>query len=109
MRGNDLYKALDSPVRREIIELLKWSALSAGDIAAHFHISAPSISRHLDVLKQAGIVAVERRGTTLIYSLNLTVMQEAALMIWGLLGVGGGKAEEHASTATKEGGELHVT
>lgn len=109
MRGNDLYKALDSPVRREIIELLKWSALSAGDIAAHFHISAPSVSRHLDVLKQAGIVAVERRGTTLIYSLNLTVMQEAALAIGRLLSVGGSKIEEYDSAAAREGGGLNVT
>lgn len=82
-----LFYALDNPIRREIIEMLKWKSMSAGEIASHFDISAPSVSRHLDVLKKADIIVAERRGTTLIYSLNLSVLQESLIEIIKLLRV----------------------
>lgn len=82
-----LFYALDNPVRREIIEMLKWNSMSAGEIASHFDISAPSVSRHLDVLKKADIIVAERRGTTLMYSLNLSVLQESLIEIIKLLHV----------------------
>lgn len=50
--------------------------MNAGEIAEHFNISQPSISRHLDVLKRAEIVTSERKANQIIYSLNLSVMQE---------------------------------
>ena len=50
--GDGFYQALAHPIRREIIRLLKWSDLSAGEIANNFNISKPSISRHLEVLKK---------------------------------------------------------
>lgn len=59
---DDFFQALASPYRREIIKLLKWKNLSAGEIADHFDISQPSISRHLDILKQAEIVTAERNA-----------------------------------------------
>ena len=58
-----LFQALASPYRREIIRLLKWKTLSAGEIADQFDISQPSVSRHLDILKRAGIVTAERAPT----------------------------------------------
>ena len=73
---DNFFQALASPYRREIIKLLKWKNLSAGEIANHFDISQPSISRHLDILKQAEIVTAERRANQIIYSLNLSVMDE---------------------------------
>lgn len=74
---NDLFfQALSNPYRREIIRLLKWKNMNAGEIAEHFQIAQPSVSRHLDVLKKAEIITVERRGTQLIYSLNLSAVQE---------------------------------
>lgn len=73
---DNFFQALASPYRREIIKLLKWKNLSAGEIADHFDISQPSISRHLDILKQAEIVTAERRANQIIYSLNLSVMDE---------------------------------
>lgn len=73
---NDFFQALASPYRREIIKLLKWKNLSAGEISDHFDISQPSISRHLDILKQAEIVTAERKANQIIYSLNLSVMEE---------------------------------
>lgn len=83
--NDDFFQALSSPYRREIIRLLKWKNMSAGEIADHFDISQPSISRHLDVLKRAEIVTAERKANQIIYSLNLSAVQEMMVEITGLL------------------------
>ena len=100
-----LFYALDNPIRREIIEMLKWNSMSAGEIASHFAISAPSISRHLDVLKKADIIVAERRGTTLLYSLNLSVLQESLMEIIKLLRV---DEKEEKTRPQESGGESCV-
>lgn len=92
--NDDFFQALANPYRREIIRLLKWKNLSAGEIADHFDISQPSISRHLDILKRAGIVTAERRTNQMIYALNLSVMQEMMVELAGLLDIKGGIAYE---------------
>ena len=74
--NDEFFQALSNPYRREIIKLLRWKNLSAGEIVAQFDIAQPTISRHLDVLKKAEIVTSERRGNQIIYSLNLSAMQE---------------------------------
>lgn len=74
--NDDFFQALSNPCRREIIKLLRWKNLSAGEIAGHFDIAQPSVSRHLDVLKKAELVTTERRGNQIIYSLNLSAIQE---------------------------------
>ncbi|MEH0156730.1 autorepressor SdpR family transcription factor [Limibacter armeniacum] len=79
----DLFRALNDETRREILELLKEQDMTAGEIANHFHISKPSISHHLSLLKQAGLVVNYRNGQFIHYSLNMTVLDE--LMSW-LLG-----------------------
>lgn len=81
---NDYFGALSNAYRREIIKLLKWNNLSAGEIADHFGISQPAISRHLDVLRKSGMVTVESRGTQKIYSLNLTVINEFLMEVMDL-------------------------
>ena len=73
---NALFKALNDTTRREILELLKKGDLSAGEIADQFNISKPSISHHLDLLKQAGLVESVKQGQYIYYSLNTTVMDE---------------------------------
>ena len=73
---NTIFKALNDPTRREILELLQAGDLPAGAIAEHFHISSPTISHHLDILRQAGLVETERSGQFIYYSLNTTVMDE---------------------------------
>ena len=73
---NNLFKALNDPTRREILELLKTKDLTAGEIADQFNISKPSISHHLDLLKQAGLVVSVKEGQFIIYSINTTVMDE---------------------------------
>jgi len=81
---NILFKALNDSTRREILELLKANDLTAGGIAAHFHISKPSISHHLDLLKQAGLVVSIKEGQFVFYSLNTTVMDEMVKWILSL-------------------------
>ena len=71
---DDFFQALASPYRREIIRLLKWRTLSAGEIAGHFDIAQPSVSRHLEVLKNAGIITSRRQANQVIYSLNLSMV-----------------------------------
>ena len=83
--NDEFYQASANPYRREIIKMLKWKNLSAGEIAEHFDISQPSISRHLDVLKRAEIVTTERKANQMIYSLNLSVMDEMYIQLSDLL------------------------
>lgn len=71
-----LFKALNDQTRRDILELLKERDMTAGDIADHFNISKPSISHHLDILKQAKLVTAEKQGQFINYSLNTTVVGE---------------------------------
>ena len=76
-----MLQALADPTRRKIIELLKRKDMSAGDIAKNFAISLPSLSHHLNVLKQADLVTFQRQGQELIYSLNLSVFEEVAELV----------------------------
>lgn len=73
---NILFKALNDATRREILEMLKEKDLTAGEIADHFHITKPSISHHLDLLKQAGLVEAVKQGQFIYYSLNTSVVDE---------------------------------
>ena len=73
---NAIFKALNDVTRREILELLKEKDLTAGDIAASFDISKPSISHHLDILKRAALIASEKKGQFVIYSKNTTIMED---------------------------------
>ena len=79
-------KALADPVRRDILNLLKKGRLSAGEIAEHFDITAAAISRHLSVLKDAGLIFDAREGKFIFYELNTSVLEEVLLWIAGLKG-----------------------
>ena len=81
---NDVFKALADPTRRRILELLREADLPAGQIASAFNISKPSISHHLNLLKQARLVIAERDGQNIIYSINTTVFQEVLSWIYDL-------------------------
>lgn len=70
------FKALADPTRRRILELLETDDLTAGELAAPFDISKPTLSHHLATLKAAGLVTDERHGQNIVYSLNTTVMQD---------------------------------
>lgn len=77
---NNVFKALNDPTRREILELLREKDMTAGEIVNMFNISGPSISHHLDLLKQAKLVIAEKNGQFISYSLNTTVVDE--IMKW---------------------------
>ncbi|MEC7262674.1 MAG: autorepressor SdpR family transcription factor [Bacteroidota bacterium] len=77
---NSLFKALNDETRRQIIELLKEKDMNAGEIAERFHISKPSISHHLDILRQADLVTSEKKGQFVEYSLNTTILED--LLNW---------------------------
>jgi len=74
--NDEFFQALSNPYRREIIRMLRWKNMNVGDIVEQLNIAQPTVSRHLDVLRKAEIVTSERRGTQIIYSLNLSAMQE---------------------------------
>jgi len=77
---NSIFKALNDATRREILELLRERDMTAGEIAERFNMSWPSISHHLDILKQAKLVSSEKEGQYIYYSLNTTVVDE--IMKW---------------------------
>lgn len=76
-----VFKALADPTRRAILKRLQEGSETAGDLAAEFPISKPSLSHHFNILKAAGLVRTERRGQHIVYSLNATVLQEAMAML----------------------------
>ena len=71
-------QALSDPTRRRILGMLKKKSLAAGEIGKNFDITLPSLSHHLNILKQADLVSRERKGQEIIYSLNLSVFEEVA-------------------------------
>lgn len=82
----DTLQALADPTRREILNLLKQSRMSAGEISNHFSISGAAVSRHLSVLKEADLIRDEWEGKYIYYELNATVLEEILLWISELKG-----------------------
>ena len=70
------FRALSDKTRREILKLINKKDMSAGEIAEHFDISKPSISKHLDILREAELISSEKKGQFVIYSINTSVIQE---------------------------------
>ena len=94
---NTLFKALNDGTRRTILDMLKEKDLTAGDIADAFDISKPSISHHLDLLKQAGLITSTREGQFIRYSLDTTVLDEALQWLLGLADQNkNGKTDDHS-------------
>ncbi len=86
---NTTFQALSDPTRREILRMLREKDLTAGEIADHFHISRPSISHHLSILKNANLVLDERKGQFIYYSLNTSVLEEVMGWFAGFIDKGG--------------------
>ena len=74
---NAVFEALSHPVRRKILALLRQGPMSAGELSEHFDIAKPTLSVHFAKLRDAGLVSVERRGTSLIHHLNMSILEEA--------------------------------
>ena len=82
---NEVFRALSDPTRREILQLLKRGDLSAGELAERFPLAKSTLSGHFNVLRHAGLIVAERRGTTILYSLNLSAFEEAMTAVLALL------------------------
>ena len=93
---NNLFKALSHPVRRRIIEMLRQGPMASGDIAAAFDMSWPTITGHLNALKEAGLVSAERDGQTIRYRLEISAIEEAMAFLMDIAGTG-----QPATVATK--------
>lgn len=90
----DTMRALADPTRREILNMLKDGAMSAGEISDRFSISFAAVSRHLSVLKKADLIRSEQRGKFIYYVLNASVLEEIMLWISDLKGGDGDASEE---------------
>lgn len=82
---NEVFRALGDPTRREILRLLKRGDMSAGELAERFPLAKSTLSGHFNALRHAGLIVAERRGTTILYSLNLSALEEAMSAVLELL------------------------
>ena len=95
MANEKVFKALADPTRRKILRLLGAGELTAGQLAAHFDITAPSMSHHFNILKNADLVFVRREGQQLYYSLNTTVFQDLMTVLLDIFSQGKNGEQEH--------------
>src|SRR5437016_5216979 len=79
-----IFKALADPTRRRILKLLRLREMSAGELTEQFPISAPSMSHHFSLLKQAELVTATRKGQQIVYALNTTVFQDVVAVLLDL-------------------------
>ncbi len=86
MSMQNTMKALSDPIRREILELLRFGRLSAGEIGEKFPVSGAAVSKHLSVLKEADLIRDAREGKYIFYELNTSVLEEVMLWLTGLKG-----------------------
>ena len=91
---NQLFEALAHPTRREILELLKKGSMSAGAIAEHFDVSKPTLSGHFAKLRDADLIHADKNGTSIIYSLNLSVLEEVLLGFIDRMGITADEKEQ---------------
>ena len=85
---NDIFQALSDPTRREILRLLRRRDMSAGELAEQFPLAKSTLSGHFRLLRQAGLIVSEKRGTTIRYSLNVSAVEEAIGLVMDVLRVG---------------------
>jgi DNA-binding transcriptional ArsR family regulator len=93
---NKVFEALAHPTRRAILELLKAGSKSAGELADAFEVSKPTMSGHFAKLKEAELIQADQRGTTIIYSINMSVLEEVLLGFMGKVGTQKAGKEETA-------------
>ena len=84
--SDSAFKALSDGTRREILRLLGKREMSVGEIVDNFAMSQPSISRHLSVLRNAGLVTARRDGQNVVYALDTTVVQDVVRALLDLSG-----------------------
>jgi DNA-binding transcriptional ArsR family regulator len=97
---NRVYPALADPTRRKILQLLRQSEMTAGQLSDHFDLAKPTMSRHFAVLREAGLIDGTKNGTSITYRLNLSVLEEALMAMMSAFGIEGanqkGEGDEEA-------------
>lgn len=91
----DVLKALAHPMRRDILAMLRSAPCSAGVIAEKFDVTKPTVSGHLNILKDADLISQVRSGTTLTYHIRLSVLEEALGGLMGMFDIGLNKNSEN--------------
>jgi DNA-binding transcriptional ArsR family regulator len=79
---------LGDPTRREILRLLRKREMTAGELADKFPLAKSTLSGHFNILKNAGLIVAEKNGTTIVYSLNLSVVEQTMAAVMELLDIG---------------------
>ena len=85
---SNVFKALSDPTRRQVLQLLRKGPMSAGDLADNFDVSKPTMSAHFAVLREANLVHTEKDGKSVIYYLNLSVLEDALMGFANTFGIG---------------------
>jgi len=87
---SSVFQALSDPSRRRILELLRDGDMTAGELAEHFELAKPTLSKHFAVLKAAELIQGEKQGTSIVYHLNISVLEEALLGLMNSFGINKG-------------------
>jgi DNA-binding transcriptional ArsR family regulator len=95
---SSVFKALSDPTRRRVLQILRERPMTAGDLANHFPHSKATMSAHFTVLKEADLVAAERNGKSITYSLRLSVLEDALLAFADSFGIGFSPAADKPET-----------
>jgi len=74
-----VFKALSDPTRRQVLQMLRSGPKTAGELAASFDVSKPTMSAHFAVLREAGLVTSEKQGKSVVYQLKMSVLEDALL------------------------------
>jgi DNA-binding transcriptional ArsR family regulator len=91
-----VYKALADPTRRKVLQLLRQRDMTAGELAEHFDHAKPTLSRHFNVLKNADLIQGDKQGTTIVYRLNVSVLEEALLGLLDMFQIDIGESDDEA-------------
>lgn len=76
---SSVFKALSDSTRRRVLQLLRAGPMTAGELAAHFDVSKPTMSVHFKVLREADLIHAEKHGKSITYSLKMSVLEEALM------------------------------
>jgi len=90
---SDVFQALAHPVRRDILRRLRKRALTAGELAEAYDLAKPTLSGHFAVLKEAGLITAERQGASILYRINISVLEEALAAVMDIAGVNRSKGK----------------
>jgi ArsR family transcriptional regulator, arsenate/arsenite/antimonite-responsive transcriptional repressor len=89
---SNVFRALADPTRRKVLALLRERPMSAGELADRFDVSKPTMSAHFSVLREAGLIGASKQGKSIIYSLRMSVLEEALMGLAQTVGLDLGAA-----------------